>query len=489
MELTEGTPTPGVAGKLAKPAAVLFTLFGVLFCVQWLLGTLIFPMYKGRLIGYAPVLLGALLGMLLCNERVRGSLNRRINSLSRGQFLFWVIALTLGLRALAILFFPVEPTNDHSFFHRYAIHILEGKGYGGIRWGNLQQHLGPKSDLRAFFPPGMTFLLVGGYAVAGPSPLAGKALVTLLSVALAVLVYDVGRRGASEAVGRWAALLTACCPTLVFYSATLGYETALAVVLAAVTDLALLAPARPRAWHVAAAGLLLGAGALLKPVCLFVPGLLLVWWLLAGAGWRAPLYAAACAVCIALVVAPWTWRNYLVLDAFVPISTNGGYVLWSANNPLSTGIHMDAEPLEGETDEVTMDRIRSRAAREWIVANPLAFARLAAIKSMITWGTSSTIMSYISNDRMVAWQEAASMAVLNVAWTALLVICLFATWRGAWGHPAFLIPWLLLAYFFALHLVFEAHSRHQIPVVWILLLLAAWGLAGQRPAARTSVLN
>ena len=136
------------------------------------------------------------------------------------------------------------------------------------------------------------------------------------------------------------------------------------------------------------------------------------------------------------------------------ISTNGGYVFYSANNPDSRGIHMVIPPQAGEVDEVSMDRIRSRAATHWILENPVGFARLAAIKAMLVWGTSSTIMSYVSYDRMPAWQEDLCMAMINTAWVALLVANLLATWNGVCAR-ALDLAFLCLAYLFALQLVFE----------------------------------
>lgn len=482
VEVNDQTRGPGLASQLTKLAAVLFTLFGVIFCIQWVAGTLYFPAYKERPIGYLAVVIGAALGFLLVAGSVRQRLTALLTAWPRGRFLLTVFLVGFALRLAGILVFPMPPENDHRYYHQYAIYLLEGKGYGGIGWPTLP-HLNVFGGPKAFFPPGQTFLLYGIYSLTGPNVLAGKVVMAILSCLLALVVYDIGRRATSEPVARWAAALTALCPTLVIYSASLGYETPLALVLACIADLALLSPARPRVWHVAAMGLLLGVGCLLKPICLLMPGLLFAWWLLAGAGWRAVPYAAGALLGMVLVVAPWTYRNYVVFDAFVPVSTNGGFVLWAGNNPNSKGIHMNAPRPDGEVDEVSMDRLRGKAAKEWILSNPVDFAKLAVIKTMILWGTTSQVMSYVNCDRMPGWQEAICMAILNVAWAALLIVCLYATWRGVWRQPLLALPILMLAYLFALHLVFEAHSRHHVPLVWVLLLVAAWGMAYPRQAS------
>lgn len=464
-------------GRWGRLTGRLMGLFATLFCLHAILAALAFPLYKHRLAGYVPVAVGFLLGVSLCLPTFRLRLNTWLAGCSRGTFLFLVIALAAGLRLLACWLLPLEPVNDHLYYHRYAVNLLEGKGYGNIPWPHLP-HLNAEGGPKAFYPPGMSLLLAGWYAVVGATPLAGKALNVLLGTILVPLLYDIARRAGGELVGRWAAALVAVLPTLVLYSASLGYEMLLAVVLALVVKVAVAAAKRTRWHHLVILGLLLGAGSLVKPVCLLIPGILLIWWLAQRAGWRALPYTALTCACMAVVIAPWTLRNHLVFGQFVLISTNGGYVLYSANNPTSHGIHEAVPPLPGETDEVAMNTVRAQAARKWILANPGQCVRLAMIKTTITWGTASTIMSFLSCDRMSADQERISMALLNTAWVALLVVCLHTTWTTNWCRQLpLLVPLLLLAYFFGLHLIFEAETRHHIPVLSFLILVASGGLA------------
>ena len=61
---------------------------------------------------------------------------------------------------------------------------------------------------------------------------------------------------------------------------------------------------------------------------------LAVWWPehpQAG-GWSAALAAVARSA-----IAPWSVRNTLVLDTFVPLSTNASTTLWSGHNPSAPG--------------------------------------------------------------------------------------------------------------------------------------------------------
>lgn len=464
---------------ISRCAATATKSFGILFLVAWAGALLAFPFVKGRPAGLSAVVVGLLLGGAICRQASISALNLWITRDPTKRFLVKIAGAAIVLRLAAICLFPVAPVNDHAFFHRYAIKLLAGDGYGGIQWPSMSHIDGGR--LKAFYPPGMTFLLAGCYSITGAYPVAGKILNSIIGVGLVLLIYDVGRRAIGPITGRWAATLAAVFPTLVFYSASLGYEVALATVLLAVVDLTLLARSQSRAWVFATIGALLGIAALIKPIALLVPILLSAYSLTIYGVTQTIRFSAITVVAMVAVVAPWTFRNYRTLGAFVPVSTNGGYVLYSVNSPSATGLSRKVAPPPGEVDEASMDRSRFRAARVWIIGNPIEFGRLALLKTTYTWGTTSTIISYLSCDRLPTWQENVYMAVLNTAWTMLFVLCVRgALSGGAWHERGLLLPIWLLAYVFALHLAFEAESRHHIPVIASLILVAACGLTREK---------
>ena len=123
------------------------------------------------------------------------------------------------------------------------------------------------------------------------------------------------------------------------------------------------------------------------------------------------------------------------------------------------------------------DSIRRRQAIEWMLENPVRWGQLAFKKTVYVWGTSSSIMSFVSADRMPARYESVMKAAINIWWTALFVWVSVATVRTSiWANNDLLLPLLLLGYVFGIHLFFEALSRHHIPVLWVLILIAATGL-------------
>jgi 4-amino-4-deoxy-L-arabinose transferase-like glycosyltransferase len=453
---------------VAKAIEWLVVCFGALFCVVWSLTFLGFPAFKQLYLGYIPVVAGLLLGSIFCLPSVRRIGNGLLDAVRPGPFIAVTVLLGFLLRGCCIFLLPGEPQNDPAFFHRYAVKLLAGQGYGQDGW-------------RAFFPPGMSFLLAAWYRVTTPNPFAGEWLNAIFGTMWIPLVFAIGRRTISERSGKWAALLTAIMPTLVLYSATLGYELVLGFVFLATIYLALLVVDFPKYGLVLSIplGLLLGFGSLIKPICIPIPVLLVIWWLLLGLGRRSFFCGSVTLATMVCVIGPWTWRNYEELDhRFVLVSTNGGVVLYSANNSHTEGLYTAVEPLPGESDEVSTDRQRSKAAIEWIKRHPDRFLRLMVNKALFTWGTSTQIMSVISYDRLTPNEEKLYMGLINVFWGALLVQVVTATFTTRiWHERRLYVAFALLAYIFLIHIVSEAMSRHHIPVIGVLTLIASAALA------------
>lgn len=99
-------------------------------------------------------------------------------------------------------------------------------------------------------------------------------------------------------------------------------------------------------------------------------------------GRRFALFFATTILTASLTTMPWQVRNYVVFDgAFRGISTNGGSVFYRANNPMATGIHA----VRGEIDLAQFSELEQNAlgyelGRQWILENPVSFAKLAGKK-------------------------------------------------------------------------------------------------------------
>jgi 4-amino-4-deoxy-L-arabinose transferase-like glycosyltransferase len=211
---------------------------------------------------------------------------------------------------------------------------------------------------------------------------------------LAVLfTYLIGRRLFSPLAGLIGAAVGAGFPALLEYQGMLLSEPLAATLLSAsILSILWASDARPAGptrapdptlrWLVP--GALLGALALTRPeylgVAILLVALVAAWqW----PDWRRSLtHAALLLLGVALVVAPWTARNAIALDRFVPISTGGGQVLFAGAYIPSNG---DPERVGEEVLERHPGLTRRLAAENGIAPpQPAAVVQRVRLEQILT---------------------------------------------------------------------------------------------------------
>ena len=240
--------------------------------------------------------------------------------------------------------------------------------------------------------------LAGGYPV-----WAVQAAQCILSAFTCGLLYAVFRRTLGEPAARWAGLACALYPLLAWYTPRLWTETFLTFVLAGFTLALVALLQRPTAGRALLGGAMAGAVALSKGIGLVFAGLaplvLLLRW--RGKAWR---WCLLFALAVVALVAPWTWRNWRLTGAFLPVHADGGYNFYLGNGfarhwlqaPLSyTALRaytlQDIEALyaspgvDPPADPLAVDRVLMRAAWGELRAHPLLILRKLAIQSLTFW--------------------------------------------------------------------------------------------------------
>ena len=258
-----------------------------------------------------------------------------------------VLALALGLRLEAALDPVANPRSDSVNYQRIASALYHDQRFG-------DEAMTGASD----YSPGAPLLFAAVYYATG-APYAERALiaVALLGTAMVLLVYLLGRRLAGPGrrgllAGLGASMTAAVYPSFIEYSGKLMSEPVAAFFVAGalLAFLWALDRGRARAWILP--GLLLGAAVLTRPEYMVVAGALVVVAMAVGirrGERRAGLTSAAVlAVACVVVVAPWTVRNHLVLDRFVPVSTGGGKALF-------VGTYLPGDGSEPEVRRVLLE--------------------------------------------------------------------------------------------------------------------------------------
>jgi 4-amino-4-deoxy-L-arabinose transferase-like glycosyltransferase len=242
-----------------------------------------------------------------------------------------VLLLGVGLR-VDYAWKGRAPVYDATAYAHIAASLERGEGFTLGREATQ-----PASN----YSPGLPLFAAGLYGLSGGVHERLARVVLAVIGALAVLfAYLIGRRLAGPWAGLIGAAAVAIYPALLEYQGMLMSEPLAATLLSAAVLALLWADDADQPVRWLAPGLLLGTLALTRPEYLAIsfPIAVVVFARRGRSGWRAGLaQAAVLLVGLAVVVAPWTVRNAVALDRFVPISTGGGQVLFAGSYMPSGG--------------------------------------------------------------------------------------------------------------------------------------------------------
>lgn len=349
-------------------------------------------------------------------------------------------------------------------------------------------------DPTAYYPPGYPWFV--GIIDWASSPLtdapwlAVAYVQAVLGAASVLLVAHVARRLAGPVAGVVAAVLFALYPNLVFHTGAVLGET-----LYNFLFLAFLAVLVDRPWSVRfstrralACGVLLGLAVMVRPISLAVVPVIALCWLYARKDWRvAARWTVALVAGIGLCIVPWTIRNAVRLDAFVPISTNTGDNLCIGHAEGATGAFApveacdtDYEFLDGLPAELGSDREKRRIALEGMVDNLDREPWLLWRRTYFMWVRDGdhdglfAVQSYRQDRWMAIPTEARLIWIADrVYWlvTAAGLVGMVLLVRQRRPEGLMLVGCALMTA--AVPLLFFGDSRFKVPVMPLLIIAAA----------------
>lgn len=410
------------------------------------------------------------------------SLFARFSSIPIRPWLAVCFVIGIILRVLWAWQYPAPQRSDQATYFALARGLVESHRYGF-----------PNGGL-AYWPPGYPFFLSLWFFVFG-----FKAWVPLLAnlslfAGTLVAVERLARRIGGAPAARLATLLLVPWPTMVMIVGFAGKELLVVFLLCLVlltycdaADGAVRGSSTPKVFL---SGLLLGITILTQPSFQLFPFVFVAYEYFCKEGWaRAGFRLLALTFAICAVILPWTLRNHRVLGAWIPISTNGGDVLYRANNPLATGGYTPRgeQSLEG-LDEVARGRAGFRLGLEWIRANPQKFLALGVRKQILFLGDDAqgafeTLKRGLGIEgiRYIAWK-----GISNLYWWflwMLILLTLTVHWRSSLSGDALLATLMLsVFYLFTVHSVFESGAKYHEPLMGLVVILA-----GQVVAPRDSL--
>jgi 4-amino-4-deoxy-L-arabinose transferase-like glycosyltransferase len=408
-----------------------------------------------------------------------------------GRAIIAILALALLVRIAAMVAaFGHGLASDPADFARHASSLSRGDGYpDSLVTG------GPT----AIRPPGFPFLVAGVFA-AGEGVRAVLLVQALLGTLIVGLIASIARELWGTRRGLVAGALAAVFPPLVVVGATLFSEP-LFVALELTAILAVLRwRRRPRPMLLVLAGVAVGLAILTRTtgVLVLLPLALAVWRPREWRSARSHLAPALLIICAVLVVAPWTIRNAVVMDAFLPVSDQDGFTLVGTYNDTSR-----------ELGGVWIPGHRERGAMAYVEAHkgwsePQLSAGLRDRARRFALDHPSYLLTVLKHNTLqlfsLSWEDEKTGqrvgAAFGTEWAALaafgfypfLGLALLGLAIGAWrGAPRWFsaIPILMLSV-----IMVVASSRFRAPIDPFLIIAAAGGvlwLADRIRASRAAV--
>lgn len=400
-----------------------------------------------------------------------------------------LLALVLRLGAIATDGGYV-PAHDAFDYDRHGRSIAAGEGFP-------ESGYVPDGGPSALRPPVYPYLLGGTYAASGDSIEVGRVLGALFGALAVALLYLVVLRIWGRRVALLAAFFAAVFPPLVLLSRDLLSEQLyIALELGAVLCvLAFRGSGGALRWALAA-GLLCGVATLTRNPggVLILPILLGLWVGRPRLSPRVLLAPAVALGCIALVMLPWTVRNWADFGRFVPVTSSTGFGLAGTYNAVSQQddlhpggwrspvIVPEYAPLfrTPGVDEGTLDATLRGEAVDFAAAHPGYVAEVSARNLLRLFEVGDDSVVGLGNLPVVqrgigSGVSAAERAGLALA-LALGAVGVFAAIRGAVPRgPLFL--WLIPVLTMLVAAPIAGLPRYRVPADPFLLILAALGVS------------
>ncbi len=425
-------------------------------------------------------------------EQRRGERIARLRrSLGAAPALLLVVLLAGGLRlGIAELVQPVRLVGDEAYYARTARNLAAGRGHVYV-----EEESGTR--LRSWRPPAQSFLLSLAHDPFAPlaeslAPMARQQV--LLGTLWVAVTGALGWVLLDRRTGVLAAALAGLDPALVAQSHYLWSETLFGVLVGA----ALVGVALARGWPGAAAtGLLFGAAALTREVALPVAGVAALWWIgrTPVGGRRAALLRAGLMLAVtALVVLPWSLRNWRVQGRLVPVSTIGWFAAaegntlehpewWRPRGPRQTAFALAYFELGDELART--DFARAHALEAIRSEQPAWLLRKALRNLALLWSPDSVLLYKLRRGAYGPLEPAALRAVElgSALWYGLVWILAVLGLALARGRAGLALA--VLGTVMALHVASNATARFRLPWMPLLIVYASYAALHWRelPAA------
>ena len=392
-----------------------------------------------------------------------------------GSFRRGLVALTLAGLVVRLLFLVLEPATspvaDERMWTAWGTEILPSEkiGFSPLR-------------LRFIFHPPVYPYFVGVLFALFGTLTAVKIAQCVLGALLVPATGRIGQHAFGERAGLAAAGITAFYPELVWFSVHFWAETVFAVLLWWGFERLFEADTRESLGVTAAAGVLFGVAVLTRETVLYFLPVAALWlgWRRRGGGRR----AAVLLVTSLVVILPWTLRNWIVFQTFVPVSTAGAMNLWQGNTHMSRQeVYEEYWAVRGRVQKY--HHTREKAIEAILDRQPLWLFEKIRDEMPQYWAAHGQPIVHIERGAYGnVPRSRALVAIVVVLAPYLAVLGLFVV--GIAALPVRRSVVLLLAFllfYVMLHVAAHGYPRYRLPSLPVLFLVAGqgWAFLSTRP--------
>ena len=335
------------------------------------------------------------------------------------------------------------------------------------------------TDIYAVYPPLYSIILAGPLALG----ISLEPAVLLLNFALAVwgglTLVQIGQAIQRDHAHRWLLAAYLLLPPTLTGAMVISKEP-LAIALVLNVILAFLrCRERVNTTEVIRLGLCAGLLGMAQPAWIVVVPCLGLWFLWGNGLARTSKLAALSLPVFALALIPWTLRNWMMFDAFLPFTAGPGInLLYVVTNsyPASN------QALAWGANEVESSKLAWDASVDWIAAHPLEYLRARAGTAAQFYMVRGWHGAMLTSDSPQLWLGALVHRVGALADLGLAAAAALVARRGRIDRTAAQLLLAALGSIFAFNFWFELGERHWMLLTPLVMLILQTSFQKSEPA-------
>lgn len=386
-----------------------------------------------------------------------------------------ILLLAFALRFLVLIVLDRHVNPEKWEYDSIALSLIHHSGY-------VYNHLG--TTYRSFGYPMYPLLTAASHLLTNQNYLILEIFQILLSTITCYFIYSIARIIFNQKTGLVSFILTATHPGLIIYATKLS-EVTLIIFLLSLTFFLIFTLGWSRIRDNIFIGFLIGVGMLTRPLALFfLPVYYLYIWLSSHKPKDALKAVFITSLSAALVIAPWTMRNYQIHKRWIFITTNSPEHFWRGNNPQATGTALaqdkqsilEKAPKELKDKLYKMNEIEQYAfflkvTREYIKSNPFSFIRMCLRKFTYFWWFTPTL------GILYPWSWAFIYKVYYALLFAFFITGAMVSLVKLNGAKKASAASLLFFFFLTslLHSLYYLETRHRLSIEPLLSIFSSYG--------------